>query len=147
LGNDFTAGFSLTDIYTAVNLVNANFPKSGNTLGNNGFLVFSCADCPTAGRIGLFNDQSNVGKVNLTSYPNPFNDNTTIEFTLTYDSPVTVEIYNFEGERVSTLFSGNVNAANRQIFNLNGTNLTEGVYYCKLVTNQGTTVNKLILAK
>ncbi|MDP1676049.1 MAG: LamG-like jellyroll fold domain-containing protein [Bacteroidota bacterium] len=44
------------------------------------------------------------------AYPNPFNPSTTIRFTVPFDSKVTLNIYNILGQRVSTLFNGQVNA-------------------------------------
>ena len=49
----------------------------------------------------------------LTSYPNPFNPSTTIEFDLAEPATVSLHVYNEEGQRIETLLTERVLAAGR----------------------------------
>jgi hypothetical protein len=80
------------------------------------------------------------------NYPNPFNPTTTIPFGLSEESPVKLEIFDILGRKVQTLINENRLAGHHNIpFNTNG--LASGVYFYRLVTNQGTFVNRMTLIK
>lgn len=65
------------------------------------------------------------------NYPNPFNPTTTISYQLSYDSRVTIKIYDILGREVKTLLSGNKKAGYyREKFN--GGSLSSGVYIYRI---------------
>jgi hypothetical protein len=80
------------------------------------------------------------------NYPNPFNPSTTIEFYLPENSNVRINIYNLNGELISSLFSSYLNAGNHSI-NFNAENLSSGVYYYSMNTDEKTIVKKMLLLK
>jgi len=86
------------------------------------------------------------------SYPNPFNPQTKIEFTLPQRGHVTVKIFNVRGELVRTLVDG-VRAANvAHVETWNGTDdrgaaVSSGVYFYEVKTAGQTKVNKLALVR
>jgi hypothetical protein len=88
------------------------------------------------------------------NYPNPFvgSANTTqIAFAVEKSAWVTVELYNAVGQRVRTLFSGQVQPG-RHVFTWNGrdsqdTRLPSGVYLYKLTAANVSTARRLILSK
>lgn len=49
-----------------------------------------------------------VHSIELSTYPNPFQEQATIEFILPYNSKATVDIYNLNGVRIKTLFDDDV---------------------------------------
>ncbi|HUN65453.1 MAG TPA: hypothetical protein VMW43_05080 [Bacteroidota bacterium] len=65
------------------------------------------------------------------NYPDPFNPSTRIRYQLPYASRVTVRVYNLLGGVVATLFSGIVDAGEREI-SWNASNVPGGVYFCRL---------------
>jgi hypothetical protein len=81
------------------------------------------------------------------NYPNPFNPLTQIQFGVSKNTHATLTIFNVIGEKVSSLFDGNVVAG--QVYNVtfNGNNLASGIYYYKLQTNEKNEVRKMILMK
>jgi hypothetical protein len=75
-----------------------------------------------------------AGIMNPRNYPNPFEGNTTIAFTLTQQSQVTIRIFDFSGRLVKTLRDNEVmEAGNKKIewdsTSENGDDLARGVYF------------------
>jgi len=82
----------------------------------------------------------------MNSYPNPFNEITTIEFQLQQGSNVVLEIYDFTGTRVSQLLSTNLSAGiYKTVFKAG--DLPSGMYFSKLTVDGVTTTGKLVLIK
>ncbi|MBI5402234.1 MAG: right-handed parallel beta-helix repeat-containing protein [Ignavibacteriae bacterium] len=69
------------------------------------------------------------------NYPNPFNPTTKIDFELPFDSRVRLTIYDMLGREVKTLVSGEMKQAGFYTVELNGTNLSSGTYFYRLITN------------
>jgi hypothetical protein len=77
------------------------------------------------------------------NYPNPFNPSTTIQFSLPHSSFLTLKIYNFLGQEIETLASGNYNQGNYSI-SWNTKNLPSGIYFYSL-NYQGIKLSKKML--
>lgn len=80
------------------------------------------------------------------NYPNPFNPNTTIKFSIPENSFVSLKVYNVLGKEVSSVISEEMNAGTYEV-NFNGNNLSSGVYFYKLETENFVKTNKMILMK
>ncbi len=85
------------------------------------------------------------------NYPNPFSRETTIKFSLNEPMPVTLEIFNLQGQKVKTLVSGNLPAGNHQI-KWNGTNAlgnksVKGIYTYRLSTDGFTRTFKMFYTR
>ncbi|MEJ5350329.1 MAG: T9SS type A sorting domain-containing protein [Melioribacteraceae bacterium] len=80
------------------------------------------------------------------NYPNPFNPATTISFTIPKSSYVNLSVYNSLGEKVATLISREMEAGYHSVL-LDASNLTSGVYFYKLETENYIGVKKMVLAK
>lgn len=84
-------------------------------------------------------------------YPNPFNPNTQITFTLTSSSEVNIEIFNIKGQLVKNLFKGNLPSGKHFVRwngnDLNNHTLSSGVYFYKLKAGNNVITNKVMLLK
>lgn len=80
------------------------------------------------------------------NFPNPFNPETTIGYSLPTAGHVTLKVYDVLGGLVSTLVDGFSNAGNFKI-KFNGKNLSSGIYFYKLSSGNFTAGKKLILVK
>lgn len=81
-------------------------------------------------------------------YPNPFSDVTNIEYNLTENSNVTLEIYNMVGAKVATLVNGIQKSGNYvQTLSAEMLNNSKGVYFVKLIVNNETHNQKIIFTK
>ncbi len=74
------------------------------------------------------------------NYPNPFNPVTTINYSLKFDSYVTLKVYDAVGRLVSTIIDGNVQSGNRSI-TYDAKFLASGVYFYNMIAtyNEGVT--------
>jgi hypothetical protein len=80
------------------------------------------------------------------SYPNPFNPITNISYNLSKDTKVVLEIYNINGELITTLFNGIKTAGNHSI-EWNAKFFQSGIYFVKFSANEIIQVQKLMLLK
>jgi hypothetical protein len=81
---------------------------------------------------GFGNIPSNALTERLSNYPNPFRGNTTIAYTLTNDSHVTLQVYDQSGKLVSVVFEGDQQAGTyRQPFT--SSRLAAGIYHYRIV--------------
>lgn len=84
-------------------------------------------------------------------FPNPFNPDTTIKFSLHQAGSVNLEVYNIRGQRVKTLVSDDLEAGNHQITwngtDDNGRNVSSGIYFTRLVTEDRQVIRKMTLMK
>lgn len=78
------------------------------------------------------------------NYPNPFITSTKIEFYLPVSEFVTLEIFNLQGEKVSTLISVNLSAGTHQV-EWNARDFPGGVYFYRLRAGVFVQNRKLIL--
>ncbi|MEE3195522.1 MAG: T9SS type A sorting domain-containing protein, partial [Candidatus Neomarinimicrobiota bacterium] len=85
------------------------------------------------------------------NYPNPFNPTTTIRYDLPEDSNVRISIYNLLGQEVK-LLSNKFEAAGYRSIRWHGKDnfnqdVSAGIYFLLMETNNFTTTRKLILLK
>jgi len=85
------------------------------------------------------------------NYPNPFNPETTINFSLADKSPVAVEIYNIKGQKVKTLIDKEL-AQGMHSVTWKGTDdydkkVSSGVFFCKMTTGDYSAIRKMVLLK
>jgi hypothetical protein len=82
----------------------------------------------------------------VATYPNPFFESTSVEYTVSHRGHVSVKIRNLLGNDVATLFDGDQDAG---IYSLTfrGDGLPSGCYFCAI--NDGTSIHltPIILAR
>jgi|GEM_PF-4437146 len=80
------------------------------------------------------------------NYPNPFNPSTTIEFSISHSSEVSLTVYNCLGQNVATLVSEKL-PAGRYKTQWTAGNVASGVYFCRLQAGAFTETKKLVVLK
>ncbi|NOS84013.1 MAG: T9SS type A sorting domain-containing protein [Ignavibacteria bacterium] len=94
---------------------------------------------PVSGEIPVnFNLQQN--------YPNPFNPVTKIRFSIPKQSFTKMIIYDITGKEISTLLENNLSAGIYET-NFNASDLSSGIYFYKLITEDFTETKKMVLIK
>jgi len=80
------------------------------------------------------------------NYPNPFNPSTTIEFSLPTASHAKLEIFNILGQNVATLVDETMSAGNHKI-EFDASDRPSGIYFYRLMNENGSTTKKMVLVK
>gem|GEM_PF-313811 len=88
----------------------------------------------------------------LISYPNPFNPETTINYTIHSPGRTRLSVYNLKGQLINTLFDGfqdkGMHSINFTARDKNGKSLSSGIYLLKLDIPSGQSVyRKILLSK
>ena len=96
--------------------------------------------------VGVSENTVPVFSVKFKNYPNPFNPQTTLEFSLSADSNVELSVYNLKGQLVSNLIKEEYPKGTHS-FVWNADRHTSGVYLAVLKTKFGISRQKLVLLK
>ncbi len=82
----------------------------------------------------------------LGNYPNPFNSSTTIKLNLPEAGHIRVDIFNMLGQKIETLYEGNMSAGDNEIV-WNGDKSTSGVYFYRVTSGDRTATRKMLMLK
>ncbi len=82
----------------------------------------------------------------LQNYPNPFNGRTTIMYTISKETEISLKIYNILGQVVRTLVEG-VAISGLYTINFDASDLPSGVYFYRLTGARSTVSKKLLISK
>lgn len=101
-----------------------------------------------AGVIGI-NESGNVQLPDytlLTNYPNPFNGSTKIKYELNRLSYISLNIFDIKGKQISKVYTG-FKSAGKYEYNFTSDNLSNGIYFVILKTENNIIFRKIILLK
>ncbi len=82
--------------------------------------------------------------IKLKIYPNPICDSSTLNYRLNENSNVRLEVCDLNGRLISNIVSG-LQAAGDYSYALSTDNLSKGVYFCTLKTNNQTYTQKIVV--
>jgi hypothetical protein len=102
--------------------------------------------------IGIENQTENIKDFELyQNYPNPFNPVTVIRYSLLVNSNVRMKVYNISGKEIATLVNEKLKAGTYEIpFSINrftGNQISSGVYFYRLETDNFSDTKKMLLIK
>lgn len=80
------------------------------------------------------------------NYPNPFNPVTTLQFIIPEEGNVKITLYDMLGNEVKTLLNENVISGSYNL-SVDGSDLSSGTYFVKMLTKSGQQVIKMSLLK
>ena len=129
---------------------NAISPK-GNVFvatgyGDNGFAYFEWMDNTT----GTSMEQTTSTPLQLElsgNYPNPFNPNTTIRFTLDVSGPVTLKIFDSVGREAATIVDEYLESGARHERTFDASGFASGIYFARLTSGDRSRFIKMVLMK
>jgi len=110
-----------------------------------------------SGKVEAYTPQSETSIINEESqnlvnfllfqnFPNPFNPSTTIKYSITKQSYVTLKVYDILGREITILVNEEKRAGNYEM-NWNAAKLSSGVYFYKLKAGEFIQTKKMILMK
>ncbi len=114
--------------------------------------LFSLAPTPDS-ILGIYPPVAGVPQefVLHANYPNPFNGSTTILFDVPKTSFVTLDMFNLLGQRIRTIFSGDVPIGTKWTFwdgrDETGRTVASGVYFYRLTTPTSALTKRLLYIK
>lgn len=87
------------------------------------------------------------GAFALAAYPNPFNNSVLFEFELAKTQKVNIDIFNINGQKIITLANNNYSAGKNAIAWNASPNLSSGIYFARLNTQNSSQCIKILLIK
>ncbi|GAB2533788.1 T9SS type A sorting domain-containing protein [Rufibacter soli] len=78
------------------------------------------------------------------AYPVPFHDKATIEFTAEQSGKYVINLYDMNGELVRQVKAGNAKAGERNVVELDGNDLSDGMYVARILSSSGKKTVKLL---
>ena len=108
-------------------------------------------DCYYVSFKGKQNDTPAPAKIEISNFPNPFNPETTLFFSLPNEQEIELNIYNLKGQKVKQLAKGQFPSGNTSVVwngkDDNGKQVSSGLYLYKLKTNEKVISKKMLLLK
>ncbi len=89
-------------------------------------------------------DETALIEPELKVYPNPFSDLFNIEYKITKESPVYIEIYNSTGHLVKVIVENDVHSPGTYDLKIDGNDLLKGIYLVRIATENAQITKKLI---
>ncbi len=82
------------------------------------------------------------------NFPNPFNPSTTIQYALQKAEHVTLKVYDTLGREITTLVNAEKSAGSYSVrFTINNSDLTSGIYLCRMQAGDFSETKKIIVLK
>ncbi|MCU7493988.1 MAG: T9SS type A sorting domain-containing protein [Ignavibacteria bacterium] len=148
-GISFPSTGTYYDYFTG-NSVNASGTQVSLDLQPGEFHIYTNVKLP-APEGDILNDvEGNEARVEgyelKQNYPNPFNPSTLISYELPHEGRVTLRVYDLMGREVATLVNG-FQAKGKYRKEFSGKNLTSGIYFYELRTDDFVSARKMLLLK
>ena len=129
-----------------------------------GLHIYSVQAVYVSGESGLVNVEVEVIPVSIgdevvlfnqttlkSNFPNPFNPETTIRFSVAKESNVYIGIYNVKGQRIKSLINGFVNSGDHQVIwngsDESGRTVSSGLYFYRMRAGEYTSIKRMLLLK
>ncbi|MEP7145713.1 MAG: T9SS type A sorting domain-containing protein, partial [bacterium] len=137
----------LVRINAAPNTTAGTYVVTVSGAGSNGTPVHVRTVSLNVGLVSVVDETGVPEKFELLqNYPNPFNPDTKISYNLVTQTNVKITIYDASGKLISTINKG-IEKRGSYSVNFNAADLSSGVYYYKLETDNFIDTKKMLLIK
>jgi hypothetical protein len=145
LGNESVAGCSatLSQVNAAIDAINRGFDKCRVLLAWGTCGSLRDMEVEEVAPTSITAD----GEFAIRSYPNPMNENAIIEIYADTDATATVEVFASNGQLVAQIFKGQLSAGEYRNFNFNASQLSDGMYICKMLIDGHVYYHKMLVNK
>jgi hypothetical protein len=134
--------------------INSGYGVGGYTIIDNDSTIIASSngkyglgekkDIKLVSSIGLNDVENNISSLNV--YPNPVKDIATLDITLSENTNATIQVVDLMGRTVIDLGTKSFKAGQSSI-ELNTTNLSNGMYFVKINSNNGVATKKITVSK
>jgi hypothetical protein len=147
LGGNTPSGLSISEISDAVDAVNRAFDQcriivNFGTCSNR---TEEMAGDNESNSLPGFEDSQKLLQLNV--YPNPMNELGTVVIESAISTPVSIDLYSGTGERVQTVYSGELSAGENRVITFDASMLANGIYICKLSANGEVAYSTIVISK
>jgi len=146
--------------WSSANLLTNDPRPRGIAFSNTGDTAYICAfNVSAEACVQMFVGKATLAGVNreegvvasdyqlMQNYPNPFNPSTQIKFTVPSNGAVSLKVYDMLGKEVASLVEGQYSAGSYTV-ELNGKNLSSGLYFYTMKASNGfSQTKKMLLVK
>jgi len=140
------ATFNFTDVNAPVGdnfyYVKGNYGAHGESFMGNAFSVYMTSE---------IDEIIEYSTKLIGNYPNPFNPETTIKFSLEKESFVTIDIFNIKGQKVTTIANDIYRTGDHNVVwkgnDLYGQPVSSGVYFYQMKTDDKSYIKRMMLMK
>ena len=84
---------------------------------------------------------------NFNVYPNPFNENFSIEYNIPQNGNVTIELFDLKGQKISTIANKYETEGNHTITNSLSNNDNSNIYFVRFIFNNEVVIKKIVQIK
>jgi hypothetical protein len=143
LGGLSTGSATLIQINEAVSSINEGFDGCRFLVG------FSDGMGPRHTMIvpRIQEETTTIEDITIKAYPNPFAEEVTIEFTSSTDGEATVEIFDLAGNKIASIYNGEVKAGMVNTVKFRGEDLPSGIYLYVITSGDKRVYDRIILTK
>ncbi len=85
--------------------------------------------------------------VALSVFPNPFRDRTTVQFSTNSGQHLQASVFDLSGREVASMYNGYASELQTYSFEFDGSELNNGTYIFRVVTDNGTHTTRMVLAR
>lgn len=145
--DDASTGFEYIDVVWVVN--NNDLTNTPDGFDLDGIVaIHNCEEGEDGEGSGIVESpQADLaGGAQISTYPNPTTDESTVIFEVQVEGRVLLELYNMQGRVVATLANQSASADQSYTFRYDSSSLPDGVYIYKLTTPNGVTTKKLMVS-
>ncbi len=101
--------------------------------------------------VGISSENVSNKTRSLSIYPNPFNPETNIDYSVKEEASVEIYVYNMKGQKVKNLVNKSVSAGDHSVVwhgdSDSGSSVSSGVYFVKMITGNNIETRKIVLMK
>ncbi|MCK4806586.1 MAG: T9SS type A sorting domain-containing protein, partial [Candidatus Aegiribacteria sp.] len=80
-------------------------------------------------------------------YPNPITENASLGFSVPFNGKVEITVYDVSGRMVETILDGTVESGSHSVTWAPGDEITSGVYFIRLRTDEGTLTRQAMVIR
>lgn len=137
-------GLNLKTIY-GLNVGNQDF--FGNNITQLANFSIGGHQPNTKAILGIDDTAAYPSPEQIAAYPNPVRGNATISFSLDKDASFSLDVYDMRGTRIRRIREGMGKVGNIYHYELDSSNLAEGIYFVRLVTGTRVKAVKVLIQR